>query len=76
MLVDTDTGPATWTNGLKKYGHYFEGIVERVEHVLELHKQDTVTTFGIRRTEKPRSSPTVGKGTINQSACTLDKPKV
>ena len=59
---------------------YFEGIVERVEHVLELHKQETITTFGIRRTEKPRSSPTVGKETtVNQDTCTqdsADKPKV
>ena len=75
-----DTGPATWTRGLKKYGHYLEGIVERVEHVLELHKQETITTFGIRRTEKPRSTPTVGKETtVNQDTCTqdsVDKPKV
>ena len=31
-----------------------------------MHKQDTVTTFGIRRTEKPKSAPAVGKENINQ----------
>ena len=42
---DTDAGPV-WTRGLKKYGNYHEGIVERAELVLEMHKQDTITTFG------------------------------
>ena len=51
---DTAVGPA-WTRGLKKYGNYYEGT-ESAELVLEMHKQDTVTTFGIRRTEKPRSA--------------------
>lgn len=52
-LGDTNTHPA-WTRRLKKYGNYYEGIVERADLVLEIHKQHTVTTFGIRRTEKPR----------------------
>ena len=44
--------------GLKKYGCYYEGIVQDVDNVLELHKQDTTSTFGIRRTEKPSSCST------------------
>ena len=72
---DTNTSPA-WTRGLRKY---YEGIVERADLVLEMHKQDTVTTFGIRRTEKPRSAPIVGKENINQDAQqkdSVEKPKV
>lgn len=75
---DTDTGPL-WTRGLKKYGNYYEGIVERADLVLEMHKQDTVATFGIRWTEKPRSAPAVGKENVNQDAQhkdSVDKPKV
>jgi hypothetical protein len=30
------------------YGEYYEGVVGNVSAVLELHKQDTVSTFGIR----------------------------
>ena len=52
-----DTAPF-WAVGLKKYGCYYEGIVQDVDNVLELHKQDTTTTFGIRRIEKPSSSST------------------
>ena len=77
-LGDTNTRPA-WTRGLKKYGNYYEGIVERADLVLEMHKQDTVTTFGIRRTEKPRSAPAIGKENINQDEQQKDsaeKPKV
>ena len=75
---DTNTSPA-WTRGLKKYGHYYEGVVERADLVLEMHKQDTVTTFGIRRTEKPKSAPAVGKENINQEEQqkdSVEKPKV
>lgn len=41
-----------WTSGLKQSGEYFEGIVGNAAAVLEMHKQDTVSTFGIRRSEK------------------------
>ena len=46
---------------------YYEGIVQDVDNVHELHKQDTTTTFGIHRTVKPSSCSTA-KGN--------DKPKV
>ena len=42
----------SWAKGLKKYGTYYEGVISDAESVLELHKKETVTTFGIRRTEK------------------------
>ena len=37
-----DDNPA-WARGLKKYGNYYEGIVESAELALEMHKQETVT---------------------------------
>ena len=52
----SDNSPS-WTHGLQQRGEYFEGIVENAAAILEIHKQDTVTTFGIRRTEKPKSVP-------------------
>ena len=45
----------------------WKGIIER-DIVLEMHEQDTVTTFGIRQTEKPRSTHAVGKE--NKPRCT------
>ena len=36
-----------WTDGLKKCGQCYEGIVKNAPAVLELHKQDTVSTFGV-----------------------------
>ena len=52
-----------WARGLKKYGNYYEGIVESVELALEMHKQETVTTFGVRRTE---SSPAIHSNKENR----------
>ena len=53
-----DPPPApSWADGLIKHGDNYEGIVNNVSAVLELHKQDTVSTFGIRRSERPRSAP-------------------
>ena len=79
--VDDDNGTnPPWARGLKKYGNYYEGIVERAELVLEMHKQETVTTFGIRRTERPRSAPAVGKENVNKQDSehkdSTDKPRV
>ena len=66
--------------GLKRYGKHYKGIVESAELVLEMHKQDTICTFGIRRTERPRSAPAVGKEKIveqgTESKDSKDKLKV
>ena len=72
------------TKRSQKIWNYYEGIVESAELVLEMHKQDTVTTFGIRQTEKPRTAlaaPVVGKENTNQDHAqqhkgSVDKPKV
>ena len=39
-----------WSEDLEKAGLYFEGIVDSalLDEVLELHKRDTVSTFGTR----------------------------
>ena len=41
---------AEWTVGLTKYGNYYSGIVEenKIDQLLELHRRDTVSTFGTR----------------------------
>ena len=39
---------AVWAKGLTRYGLYYAGIVDesQLDEVLELHKRDTVSTFG------------------------------
>ena len=38
-----------WALGLKSVGKfYFSGIVDNVDSLLELHRQDTLCTFGTR----------------------------
>ena len=66
-----DDNPA-WARGLKKYGKYYEGIVESAELALEMHKQETITTFGVRRTE---SSPAIHSNKENENN-SKDKLKV
>lgn len=43
-----------WSNGLERKGLYFEGIVDsaQLNEVLELHKRDTVSTFGTRSSRR------------------------
>ena len=41
-----------WAEGLKKAGTYYEGYVEDLEGTLELNPRDTVTTWGIRRSQR------------------------
>ena len=48
-----------WTEGLTVAGLYFDGIVDgdKLDEVIELHKRDTVSTFGTRssrRVSEPR----------------------
>lgn len=55
-----------WSTGLEKRGLYFEGIVDsaQLDRVLELHKRDTVSTFGTRssrRVAEPRKQSQASK---------------
>ena len=48
-----------WAKGLTVAGLYFDGIVDgdKLDEVIELHKRDTVSTFGTRssrRVSEPR----------------------
>ena len=54
---------STWTEGLTVAGLYYDGIVDgdKLEKVLELHKRDTVSTFGTRssrRVSEPKKNQT------------------
>ena len=44
----------TWTEGLTTAGLYYDGVVDgdKLENVLELHKRDTVSTFGTRSSRR------------------------
>ena len=62
-----------WAEGLKKCGTYFEGYTEDLEGTLELHRRDTVTTWGIRRSQK--KLPTSGESNKeNESKSTVSLP--
>ncbi len=43
-----------WSTSLERKGLYFEGIVDAavLDEVLELHKRDTVSTFGTRSSRR------------------------
>ena len=41
-----------WCKGLQCLGVFFDGWVEDVNHVLELHRKETVTCYGTRRSFK------------------------
>ena len=60
----------SWAKVLKKYGTYYEGVISDAESVLELHKKETVTTFGIRRTEKPACNKE-NKNPAETKVCTV-----
>ena len=46
-----------WSAGLERRGVYYEGVVDGqvIDEVLELHKRDTVSTFGTRTSTKGAS---------------------
>ena len=46
-----------WAEGLRKVGTYYEGYVEDLEGTLELHRRDTVTKLGIRRSQSKQPAP-------------------
>ena len=48
------TPSPVWAGGLTKNGTYFEGFVDDLEFILESHKRETVTTWGIRRSNKKK----------------------
>ncbi len=68
-----DNNIPLWTNSLQRCGEYYKGIVENAAPILEMHKQDTVTTFGIRRTEKPTSTPKSRSNKENENASNTPK---
>jgi hypothetical protein len=42
----------SWNKNLKQAGQYLTGYVDDLQTVLELHKIDTVSTFGMRTSRK------------------------
>ena len=55
-----------WAEGLSVAGLYYDGVVDerKLQEVLELHKRDTVSTFGTRssrRVAKNKSTSNTGK---------------
>ena len=60
---------AVWAKGLTRYGLYYAGIVDesQLDEVLELHKRDTVSTFGTH------SSRRVTKKGATQHKLTTDE---
>ena len=58
-----------WSKGLRKCGTYFDGCVDNPEEILEQHRRDTVTTWGIRRSQNKTEAPKEEKG--NSTTCSV-----
>ena len=57
----TELSCNSWKEGLSHNGLYYSGIIDatKLNEVLEMHKRDTVSTFGTRssrRVLKPRTN--------------------
>ena len=62
-----------WSTGLSRIGQYYEGIVENVESTLELHRKDTVTTYGTRTSFKSTKSDDNKENDCNRNNCSNEK---
>ena len=54
----TSSATPNWTANLDARGLYYEGLVENIDTLLEMHKL-TVTTYGTRRSRRPAQSTTI-----------------
>ena len=50
-----------WTEGLTVAGLYYDGVIDgdKLDEVIELHKRDTVSTFGTRSSRRVSESKVV-----------------
>ena len=55
----TSSATPNWTANLDARGLYYEGLVENIDTLLEMHKLSTVTTYGTRRSRRPAQSTTI-----------------
>ena len=60
----------SWAEGLSVAGLYYDGVVDesKLQEVLELHKRDTVSTFGTRcshRMSKTENTANPGQESAN-----------
>ena len=57
----------SWETGLDAKGLYYEGIVDDATALLDKHKINTVTTYGIRRSRKNHQLPHSTSDTFNEA---------
>lgn len=67
----------TWAEGLTVAGLYYDGIIDesKLQDTLELHKRDTVSTFGTRSSRRvsKNTEKVLGESqVVNQGQC--DQP--
>ena len=67
----------TWASGLSASGLYYQGILDRnqLEEVLELHKRDTVSTFGTRSSFRVTSGAKAVEGLEKSTREVLEAEK-
>ena len=57
-MTENDSCCPEWANQLKPVGlHYFGGLVQDAESLLELHSRSTMCTFGTRTSVTKLSRP-------------------
>ena len=66
----------TWASGLSASGLYYQGILDRNQlEVLELHKRDTVSTFGTRSSFRVTSGAKAVEGLEKSTREVLEAEK-
>ena len=71
----TSSATPNWTANLDARGLYYEGLVEDIGTLLEMHKLSTVTTYGTRRSRRLAQSTTIMSPDENTSEQTQNKEK-
>ena len=63
------TAPS-WSEGLSAAGLYYDGIIDesRLQDILELHKRDTVSTFGTRSSRRVSSEASASRKSKTESS--------
>lgn len=64
----------SWAEGLERRSLYFEGFVDDVDSVLELHRRETVTYYGTRTSSTSKCVPDINCDSNKENMKT--QPKV
>ena len=61
FISENEMDSPSWAVGLCRSGTYYEGWVDDIDELLQLHSQETVTCYGTRRSAKASGCTAEGK---------------